>query len=386
MSQNSNNTSFMESAIFVALFKKIEILKKLKIFNGHKFNNDNHPTEVIFDGFKNYIFCSSSIREKQKILFRFSTSIITIDGIPFFPFRLPDNEELQEKIITLLNKAEIKQADKLTISWERKLKARTTGKKKNIPKNWRDRIPLLEEALLTKIAYTTYKPKKELYFPLYITSDKKTAEGFLKYARPYNKPYTFYLRAIIYHVALTAGLFGQNSISTVVANVNRIKKLLPSNFPLKMLISKKNNLVKIEKINNKLIFEYDMDSMNCRYSHEEAGKTVRHQRIMIPFKILPHVFRAESFGRNGLAFWLLLVFGYRCRHTRVNYKPSTIVKLGHINTNRGINYTLEAINKPLRYMKNLGLLDFQELTKEAYKADIAMNIELYRFERMKKSN
>ncbi len=358
-------------------------LRKIKIFPIQQVEYDSKelPQQAIYKPYQNYIFCTSTIREKQRILHRFSTALIKLNGILYFPLFLPNSRELRSQLIALLEEAEIKKTDRLTITYESKVQARTTGKKKNIPNNWMKKLPMLEEVLNTQISYTVYQPTKNIAkFPLYIL--EKNVKKFLIYSK--NKTcYGFYFKALIYHVALSSGLFGQYSISKVIANVTDIKKLLPCNLPIQK-ICRENKFVKIEKVKNQLIFNYKMNILNTLHHHITAdGKTVKHQRIMLPFKLINHALRAEAFGRNGIPFLLLIVFGYRCKHPKVNYKPSTIVELAKLNTKRGIPYIIESINKPLRYFKNLGLLDFEEVTKESYKADTPVIVELFPFTRVK---
>ena len=363
--------------------KEINKLNEFRIFTDRTaYDSETLPTQATYTTYNNYILATSSIKEKKLILLKYARKQIRVNRTIYFPIRLPNDRELKSILLDALTSAEIKITKELTISWDSTVTTQIT-RNKNLPKKWVDRLPMLQQDLQQQTA-TIYKQPKTPTFPLYIAQpkeDKKTVENFLNYSTDNPTPYQFYAKALLYHVAYATGIFNQYTVNQVIANPQEIRKLLPNDLTLDRLLtlahpSKSTHTIKKE--NDRLIFTYDIEKLNTLSGYtDDNGNRQKYQNILIPFKLLPEIFKSCSFGKNGLPYFLIIIYGYHARYSKVNYKLSTIIRYANINTSRGHNYTLEAIEKPLRYLKKIGVIgQYDKPTLEHLKQDKAITIYL----------
>lgn len=361
------------------LKKNQEKIKQEKIFLDPVEDNPINPTSATYALKGNYVVLSSSIKEKRKILLKYSSILISHAGRTFFIVRLPKKYEVHGAFLNLLNSNEItiKKHFRLTFESLKIIHLHDDSYEKNekLPKKWEARIPLMRAdfAKINEQNCASYALKQDTHnFPLFFRETEKTVKGFLSLYgnRATYDAYIFYLRLL---VGFHTGIIGQFQINKALISTYDVRMLVPSSLSLERILKHKE----IEKINHSLIFSYKTEKwLELKYA--DISQKKQNQAIFIPFELLSYVFNPESFGNRGLNYFLMIIFGYRFyKKPQVKYKPSTIIELANINAKRGIQYTIHALNRPLKYFKKIGIISsYTEITKNIIKEDKPIKIYL----------
>jgi len=364
----------LQDFIEIGLILNLSRVNKLEIFEEPEFNNPKNPTEALLKLTGKYILVTSDIKEHRKILYKYTSRTLIADK-SYFIIRLSDNHEVSMRLRNMLSANGFTILRRLTITGTIKVHIYYNKHKDKIPQYWNDRIPLIEQEL-NSIPFITYKYKKENnYFPMYIRSGIK-AENFVNYYEGCSA-YNFFCSAIYKHVITSTGVINSSKITKVIASTTDIRKLLPTNLTLKKFLSFG---YPIEQVNKTLIFTFYPADFEYLKTNPETGN--RNQILYIPLNLLHVVFKNEAFGKNGLKYFLLIILGYRMFYNpTVQYKPSTIIKLANINDSRSKEYTLQAIERPLAYLKQIGVID--EYSKIDLESDTAIKIRLKKIKSFK---
>ena len=333
-----------------ALIKNQSVIKKFKnLFEEPIYDDEYNPKKITYKLIGHYALITSTVKEIRKVLNKYISRIIVQCGKTYFLTRFPENQETYKEFRRLLAVCGCQISTLLFVD-QKSLRAFFKSTNKEIPKLWRDRIPLIKEDL-SSIKYLNYTYTEKPFFPLFPFD---TAKEFIE-SYTFSKPYDFYKFALRLHVASSSGLFNQSLINTVVANTKDIRKLLPSKVTLDKLIDNQA----IYKVNKNLIFYYDIEHWkNLFYSYDiNIGRNKRNQVIYIPLKLLPEVFKSCSFGINGLKYFLLIIYGLRIyKNPAVYYKPSYIIENANINIKKGKTHAKEVMERPLKYFKEIGVI------------------------------
>ena len=317
-----------------------------------------------------YLLLITSIKRKEKILAKFFRSIL-VDNKRYFIIREPAKKNDRIYFHNMINNLGIKFTRELTISYDSEISFRGRTDK-NTPRAWADKLPLMEQYFKHYLQNPCeiYQLPEIPLFPLYM-SDEKSADKFVySYTLLYSeRPYSFYAYAVCSHIILYCGLTLQTKVNTVVASIKDIRKLIPDNLSIDRFIKETKGIsipVRVEKIDNKTLkFTFGTEYIE-RYCKNR-------QYFKIPVLLLPKVFSKESFGKGGLAYFLMVMFAFHNKQNKMNYKPSTIIKLTHITDKRGKKYAIETINRPLLYMKDIRVIRSLKLCdEESYKEDKAI--------------
>ncbi len=362
-----------------SLILKEEEIKKhnyTSYFQEKVLDNEQNPTKITYitkEG--TYYFLTTSIKDKERILAKFFRSIL-IDSKRYFVVRIPANKKDRICFQNMMNNLDIKRTRELTISFESNLQFRSKTEK-NIPRLWADKLPLIEKYFQhNNNSCTVYQPPVIPIFPLYCIAYNPCVEKFVyKYCEllyDSKEVYTFYAYAVCSHVMFSCGIHKQTQVNTVIASIKDIRKLLPDNLNTDRFIQESNKKieipVKVTRIEDKrglLKFTFDTSRILSCYRNL--------QFLQIPIKLLPKCFRSDAFGKNGLAYFLMILWALHNKRNAMNYTPSKIIKLAKINTKRGTKYTINAINKPLEFLKKIKVIRaFTPLTKEKLLKDEAI--------------
>ena len=373
--------------------KNIKLLKQFKSLFIIK-TDEKEPEKATCRIHSSYLFITSEIEEKRKILYKYSKFFIKNGKQSLFIVRLPESSKRKFQLRSFLAEAEIHMYSYIKISSESIIIKRLA--EKGIPKFWSDRIPKMKEELKTVPDYIRYYPQEKPSFPLFLFGSG--IESNINYygSMP---AYTCFLMALQSHILLTTGILNQKTIQKVVARTTDIRKLLPKQLTLKKLFNGFNTIekgffgskTKIKHMKKCIEFTYNTDVfLRLKFQEKRKNgksKTIRRQQLQIPFTLLKEVFKNEAFGKNGFRYFLCVAYGWHCFSLpKVQYKISTLIKYGNIETKRGIKYTLQALNRPLQFLKTKGYIKSVPLiTEEDLKEDRAIEIWLTPLQQLNKA-
>ena len=339
------------------------------------YDDECNPKNVTYktkDG--TYFLVFSQINRLKVILAKFFRSI-KVDNKRYFVIRIPAKKQDRIYLHNMLNNLKISIIRELTIPCDSALEFRGRTEK-NIPRAWAEKLPLLETYLQNYVdnSYEIYQPPKVPLFPLFMpataTATKELGFNVGHFIDTYclvykTSPYNFYAYAVCSHLMLYYSLQHQTIVNTVIASIKDIRKLIPDNLSTDRFIREVEEIpflnVRVKKIagkNLKFIFDTDQIFNYCK----------NRQYFKIPVLLLKEVFTSNVFGKGGLPYFLMVMYAFHTPKNFMNYTPATIKKLTNIKGNRGATYTIDAINLPLLYLKEIKVIRFlKKLTTEEYK-------------------
>jgi len=347
------------------LIQNIKEIKKFHHIFEKQIKEMPDSAEVALQG--QYVALTSPIKEKRQIIRKYCTLLIKHNNLTYFIWRLPDKYQTREELIRILTQSNIQILRRLTVK-PLPLLIVFTRKDVNIPQKWADRIAPLKKELYTPIKATFYKPPEIPFY--YIPNRAKSIDDFIKSYSFLTTPYKFYTYLTYMHIAYHSGIIGQTTISDVIATSKDIRKLLPQNLTLRTFLNLLTSK-RAEKKGKNIVFHFDTITLyEKNYSDDKKIQSIRP-----PMILLKNIFSSKAFSKNGVRYVLIILYTYHLFRIRVMHlKPSTITKLAHLNTKKGIKYLHNAIIKPLQYLKEKKLItyatpDLSEITPADIKQD-----------------